>query len=309
MKAVRIHSYGGSDQIRVEDIPTPTPNDNQILVKVRAVGVNPFDWKVREGYMKEVMPAQFPLTLGHDFAGEVLQVGKGVHDYKPGDRVYGVGSGAYAEQVIVSEDKIAKIPPLVDFITAATIPTAGITAYQLVMNATQLREGQTVLIHGAAGGVGSFAVQLAFWKKAQIFATADQSDFDYLKELGVRELIDFKKERFEDRVKSVDVVIDLVGGEILKRSLAVVKPGGILATTVGPLDEKQAAEKNVKGIQFYAKQNSEDLSEMAKLVADGVLKPRIYEILPLEEAKLAQDRLQKGQSHGKIILQVGSQPQ
>lgn len=304
MKAIQIHDYGHSDKIKTENIPTPTPGENQILVEVHAAGVNPMDWKVREGLFKDMMPAQFPLTLGQDFAGKVIEPGRATHGYKKGDLVYGFCPGAYAEFVCVEESKIAKIPEDVDYVSAAAIPTAGLTAYQLIMNALELKAGQSVLINGAGGGVGSFAVQLALWKKAKIFATASSADIDYLHKLGVKDVINFEKEKFEDRIKEVDAIIDLVGGDTLQRSYALLKKGGIIATTVGQVDENLLKQKGARGINFLVKQNSEDLAHLAHLVDQNILIPRINEVLPLEEARRAQDDLQMHHSKGKIILEV-----
>jgi NADPH:quinone reductase-like Zn-dependent oxidoreductase len=304
MKAMRIYSYGHSDQIRLDEIAQPVPKENEILCAVHDASVNPIDWKIREGLFRDMMASSFPFTLGQDFSGEVVQVGLGVRSFKKGDRVYGTAHGAYAEFVCVGESTVAKIPSGIDFITAASIPTAGLTAYQLIMKTANLRKGQSVLIHGAGGGVGSFAAQLALWKNARVYATASSIDFEYLKGLGLRDLIDYEKHKFEERIKDVDVVLDLVGGEILKRSFAVVKRGGMIATTVGPVDAKLASERGCQCIQFVVNQNSEDLAEMAKLVEKGILKPRIQEILPLEQAQLAQDHLQRGHAQGKIILDV-----
>ena len=304
MKAVRINTYGHSDQLKTENIPTPTPKANELLVEVHAVGVNPMDWKIREGLFKDMMPAQFPLTLGQDFAGMVIQTGAGVHGFTKGDLVYGFAPGAYAEFVCVTEGTIAKIPEGVDYVTAAAIPTAGLTAYQLIMNALDLKPGQSVLIHGAGGGVGSFAVQLALWKKATVYATAGSADLEYLQKLGVKEVINFEKDKFENKVRDVDAVIDLIGGEIQTRSFGVLKKGGLIATTVGGLDETLVQGKSLRGINFVVKQNAEDLAHLSILAEQGVLKPRINEVLPLEEAKRAQDDLQQRHSKGKIILEV-----
>jgi NADPH:quinone reductase-like Zn-dependent oxidoreductase len=304
MKAIRIHAYGGSDQMKLENVNRPEPKEHQVLVQVFDAGVNPVDWKIREGYLKDVRPTSFPFTLGQDFAGKVLAVGTEVRGFKPGDRVYGFAHGSYAENALVDEHKIARIPDSVDDITAASLPTAGITAYQLIMNSTQLKEGQRILIQGAGGGVGSFAVQLALWKKAEIFATASDADIDYLRSLGVKKIINFQKEKFEDRVRDMDVVIDLVGGDTLRRSFDVVKKGGVIASTVGPIDPKLAEQKGIRAISFLAQQNSEDLEAMARLVEQGVLKPRINEVVPLDQAMKAQDDLKQGHSKGKIILRV-----
>jgi NADPH:quinone reductase-like Zn-dependent oxidoreductase len=304
MKAIRINNYGHSDQIKVENIPAPTPKENELLIEVHAVGVNPVDWKIREGHMKDWIPAKFPLTLGQDFAGKVIEIGKGVHGYQKGDNVYGLAHGTYAEFIVTGEDTIAKIPEDVDYVTAASIPTAGLTAYQIIVNALALKEGQSVLIHGAGGGVGSFAVQLALWKKARIFANASSTDIDYLKKLGVKDVFDHEKDKFEDKVRDADAVIDLIGGDTLKRSINLVKKGGVIVSTVGEINEKQMQEKGIKGINFMMKRNSEDLAQMASLLEQGILKPRVNETIPLEEAKRAQDELQFKHSKGKIILEV-----
>lgn len=304
MKAIRIHDYGPSDQIRYEDIGRPIPAENQVLVHVKDVGVNPIDWKIREGQMKDWLPVRFPYTLGQDFAGQVVEVGVGVTGFKIGDNVYGFAHGSYAEFAVVDESNLARMPEHIDYLVAAAIPTAGLTAYQLIMNCIELKKGQALLIHGAGGGVGSFAVQLALWKGAEVFATASKADFEYLKGLGLKNMIDYQTERFDEIVHDLDAVIDLVGGETLTRSFNVVKKGGILASTVGPLDQILAEQKDIHAKQFAMKRNSEDLVETAKLVERGVLLPRINEILPLSEAKRAHDELQGGHAKGKIVLQV-----
>ncbi|HXH74140.1 MAG TPA: NADP-dependent oxidoreductase [Bacteriovoracaceae bacterium] len=304
MKAIQIHNYGHSDQLKIENIPEPTPGENEVFVEVHAVGVNPMDWKIREGLYKDMMPVDFPLTVGQDFSGQVIGTGENTHGFQKGDMVYGFAPGAYAEFVCVNEATIAKIPEDVDYITAAAIPTAGLTAYQLIMNAIDLKADQTVLIQGAGGGVGSFAVQLALWKKAKIIATADGGDIEFLKKMGITEIINFEREKFEDRVKDVDAVIDLVGGDTLKRSYAVLKKGGVIATTVGQVDEDVLKQIGARGVNFVVKQNSEDLAHLANLVDQDILRPRIFEVFPLEEARRAQDDLQRHHSHGKIILEV-----
>lgn len=303
MKAIRIHAYGHSDQLKMENIEIPTLQRNQLLVKVFDVGINPVDWKIREGYMQTIIPVHFPMTLGQDFAGQVFEVGADVTRYEKGDRVYGFAHGAYAEYVAVDESTIAKIPASMEFATAASIPTAGQTAYQMI-NLAKLSKQSTVLIHGGAGGVGSFAVQLAVHHGNKVVATASGSDFEYVKELGATEVIDFKTEKFEDKVNDVDAVIDLVGGETLKRSFAVVKSGGIIVSSVGPIDQKLAAEKKIQAVQFMMRQNSEDLFEMAKLFDSGTLKVHIEKKFPFEETQKALDTLQKGPVKGKFIVEI-----
>lgn len=305
MKAIRIHSYGHSDQTKIEDAPRPTPKQAEVLVRVRAAGVNPIDWKIREGYMKDWIPASFPLTLGQDFAGEVVELGAGVTNFEPGDEVYGFADGAYAEFAVASINEIALKPHSMDFVAAAALPTAALTAYQVVVDIIQPLKDQTILILGAAGGVGSFATQLCKWKDARVIAVASAKDSDYLKKLGIAQLIDYKTERFEEKVKNVDVVVDLIGGDSLTRSFSTVKKtGGLVVTTVGPLDEAQASKQGIRAIQFVMQPKGTELAEITKLVDQGILKPRLSKVLPLTQAKDAQDLNQSGQSHGKIVLEV-----
>lgn len=303
MKAIRIHGYGHSDRLKLEDVQPPQIKEGHVLVRVRDAGVNPFDWKLREGYMKDGIALSFPYILGQDFAEEVLESEPGVTEFKKGDRVNGFGRGAYAELVLVEESSIARIPDRVNFATAASIPTAGLAAYQAV-NRVNPKKDDVILIHGAAGGVGMFAVQLALWKGLRVIATAFEEDIEYLKGLGLQNVIANDKERFEDRVGDVDIVLDLIGGEILQRSFDIVKKDGVVISTVGPIDKKLADRKGVRAIQFYVKRNSEDLFEMAKLVESGVLKVKVERIYPLAEAATAQDSLQKGHTQGKIVLEI-----
>lgn len=304
MKAVRIHSYGDTDQLKTEDIPKPEPKKNEVLVKIHDAGVNPIDWKIRSGYMKNWMPVTFPLTLGQDFAGEILEVGPEVTVFKKGDRVFGFAGGSYAELAAIPADKLAPIPEPLSYQTAASLPTAGLTAYQIILDKADVSAGKLFLIHGAAGGVGSFAVQLACWKKARVIATAAKSDEPYLRELGVERVIDYKTQRFEEFVKDVDAVVDLVGGNTLDRSYQIAKPGGLVITTVGDLDKKQIEKFSLKGIQFMMKQNPSELAALARLVAQGIVKPRMSRVLPLKDARKAQELNEKGQSHGKVVLHV-----
>lgn len=303
MKVAVIHSFGGSDKIKIEDSPRPQIKSDGVLVRIHDAGINPIDWKIREGYMKSAQP-QFPLTLGQDFAGEVVEVGPNVKGFRKGDSVFGFARGSYAEFASVSTDKISLMPKSLDFETAAAIPTAGLTAWQLLMDQAHIKEGQKILIHGAAGGVGSFAVQLAVWKKAHVIATAAASDAEYLKGLGAQKIIDYKTTRFEEVAKDVDIVIDLVGGDTLSRSYQIMNKGGIALSTVGSVKEAEASAHNIRGINFVMTPNSKDLAELAKLFEQKVLRLRKGEVLPLAEAKKAQDLNQKGHSHGKIILKM-----
>jgi NADPH:quinone reductase-like Zn-dependent oxidoreductase len=318
MKAIRIHGYGNSSQLKVEDIPRPKPKSGYVLVKIHDAGINPFDWKVREGYMKDLLPLSFPLTMGRDFSGEIEEVGADVTRFKVGDLVFGFASGSYAEYAIAAVDNIAKIPESLGFAVAAALPTAGLTAWQIIQDVVHPSKDQLILIHGAAGGVGSFASQLACAAGASVFATASSADRDYLSALGVKRVIDYKSEKFDvvigDMLSQIrgrsakeiklDAVIDLVGGDTLARSYALVKKGGVIVTTVGTMDQKRCQESGINGVQFLMKPNAGELDELARQVDRRRLNPRVSEVLPLNEARKAQDLSQTGKSHGKVVLEV-----
>lgn len=300
MKAIRIHAYGHSDQIVVEDISQPTPGPNEVLVRIRDAGVNPVDWKIREGYMAKVAPRGFPFTLGQDFCGEVLALGANVRDVEAGDVVYGFASGAYAECAVVSPEMFASKPATVDDAVAAGLPTPGLTALQIVTSVVQPAQGQTILIHGAAGSVGSIATQLCLASGARVIATASAEDAAYLLSLGVAQAIDYKVERFEALVHDVDVVIDLVGGDTFARSVGVLREGGLIVTTVGSIDP--AKDKPVRAVRFLMERNQADLEELARLVDAGVVKSRGARVLPLDAAREAQDLSQTGHIATKLVL-------
>jgi len=304
MKAIQINKYGHADQMALETIPRPKAGKGEVLVKIHDAGVNPVDWKIREGYMKKVRPVSFPYTMGQDFSGEAAAVGAGVTGFSKGDYVFGFARGSYAEYAIASPEGLAHMPKTVDFVTAAAIPTAGLTAWQIVMDVAKVSQDQTVLVHGAAGGVGTFAVQFAKRAGARVSATASREDFTYLQDLGVAQVIDYKSERFEDKVKEVDIVIDLVGGNTLTRSYGTVKKNGLVITTVGPADESEAKQHGVRVIQFVMKPASDELQQIARLVEQGLVKPRISKVMQLPEAKEAEDLSQLGHPHGKVILRV-----
>jgi NADPH:quinone reductase-like Zn-dependent oxidoreductase len=267
--------------------------------------VNPIDWKIREGYMKKWIPAKFPLTMGQDFAGEVVEVGQRVEAFHQGQRVFGFAHGTYAESAVAAASMVAEMPESMSFEVAAALPTAGSTALQLIRGVVDAHRGMSILIHGAAGGVGSFATQIAKDRGARIIATATgPRDIAYLQSLGVDQIIDFKRERFEDKVHEVDAVVDLVGGETRARSYRIIKKGGVLATTVEPIDENAAKQAGIRAVQVLMQRNAADLIDLAHQVVKGVLKPRMGKNLPLNEARQAQEMSQKGQAGGKLILKV-----
>lgn len=302
MKAVRIAKYGGSEQLKFEEAPLPEIRSGQVLAKVRYAGVNPVDWKIREGYMKQVRPASFPLTLGQDFAGEIVAGGES-GPFRMGERVFGFGAGTYAEFTAASVTLIAAIPEKIDFAVAAALPTPGVTALQAIRDYVQPKPGSRILIHGAAGSVGSLATQIAKSWGAQVVGTASGDDVAYLRALGHVRVVDYKQERFET-VGQVDAVLDLIGGETATRSFAVVKKGGVMVSTVGAANAELAAQAGIRAVNMVSKGNSADLSELAGFVERGEMKPRMGEVFSLEEAREAQDASQEGRAKGKILLTV-----
>jgi NADPH:quinone reductase-like Zn-dependent oxidoreductase len=302
IKAVRIAQYGGSEQLRYEEVPLPEFGPGQVLAKVRYAGLNPIDWKIREGYLKNVRPASFPLGLGQDFAGEIVAGGDSGR-FQTGERVFGFGEGTYAEFTAAAITDIAAIPEKIDFMVAAALPTSGLTALQAIRDYVQPTPGTRILIHGAAGSVGSFATQIAKRWGAQVIGTASGEDIVYLRSLGHVQVVDYKHERFET-VGLVDAVLDLVGGETATRSYAVVKKGGVIVSTVGAAKADLAAQAGIRAVNMRSKGSAADLAELAGLVERGDVKPRIGEVFPLEQARAAQDASQQGRAKGKILLKV-----
>jgi NADPH:quinone reductase-like Zn-dependent oxidoreductase len=303
IKAVRIAQYGGSEQLKYEEAPLPEIGPNQVLAKVRYAGVNPIDWKIREGYLKQVRPASFPLTLGLDFAGEIVMGGGDSGRFRTGERVFGFSEGTYAEFTAAAITDIAAIPEKMEFALAAALPTSGLTALQAIRDYVQPKPGTRILIHGAAGAVGSFATQIAKVWGAQVIGTASVEDVVYLRSLGHVQVVDYKQERFET-VGQVDAVLDLIGGETATRSFAVVKKGGVMVSTVGGANAELAARAGIRGVNMVSKGNPADLSEIAGLVVRGEVKPRMGEVFRLEQAREAQDLSQEGRGKGRTLLKV-----
>jgi NADPH:quinone reductase-like Zn-dependent oxidoreductase len=310
MKAVQIHNYGGPEVLKYEDAPRPEPQADEVLVRVHAAGVNPIDWKVREGQMKDFWPHQFPLILGWDVSGAVEEVGPGVSRFKLGDEVYSLPdptrNGAYADYIVVREPELALKPNSLYHIRAAAVPLAALTAWQSLFDTAQLQPGQGVLIHAGSGGVGHFAVQLAKWKGAYVFATASTRNQDLLRKLGVDEPIDYTQQRFEDVARNIYIVLDTIGGETQERSWSVLKKGGNLVSLVQPPSEEKAKELGVRAALLGVQPNGAQLAEIAKIIDSGKLVPVIDRILPLSEVRRAHELSQSGHTHGKIVLRVSN---
>ena len=308
MKAVSIYKYGGPDVLVYEDAPRPHPGEGETLIRVHAAGINPVDWKIREGHLREMLNHTFPLVLGWDVSGVVEALGAGVKRFKVGDEVFSrpdiSRDGAYAEYIVVRESELALKPKTLDHIHAASLPLAGLTAWQTLFDAGGLSSGQRVLIHGAAGGVGHIAVQLAKWKGAHVIGTASEKNHDFLRHLGVDQVIAYQTVRFEEAVEPVDVVLDTMGGEVQARSWKVLRRGGILVSIASPPSEEAAAANGVRQAFVFTQPNAPQLEEIARLADAEKLKAIVETILPLSDAKRGQELSQRGHTRGKIVLRV-----
>src|SRR5258705_8331968 len=282
MKAIRIHQYGGPEVLAQVEMQHPTTGHDEVLIKVHAAAVNPIDWKMRAGHVKEVFPLTFPSTLGWDVSGTVEEAGDKVTQFKPGDEVYAlVNGGGYAEYVAAKATVVAKKPRTLDHVHAAAVPVAGVTALQALFEVAQLRAGQKVLIHAAAGGVGNFAVQLAKARGVYVVGTASSKNQAFLGELGVDKAVDYQTTRFEDAVRDVDVVLDTIGGETQERSFKVLKHGGILVSLVQPPSQESATKYGVRALFYGGHHSSSGPAESPKLIDRGKLKTVVWNFLSL----------------------------
>jgi len=306
MKALRYHEYGGPEVLKIEDAPVPEPSEGQIQVKVSGSGVNPVDWKLREGNLKAYFPVQFPATSGREFSGTVSKLGPGVTEFSIGDEVYGLGStGTCAEYGLASVDATALKPVSMDLPDAAAVPLAGLTAWQAIFDLADLKAGQRILVQAAAGGVGTFAVQFAKWKGAYVIGTASTKNHHLLHELGVDEVIDYRKTDYSEVLKDIDVVLEAAGGEEnMRKSLSVLKKGGILVsiTTQEPTEEALAQGKRAD--YLFMKPNTGQLRQIANLIQDLQVRPVISSVVPFQEAVDAQKESQTGHVVGKLVIDV-----
>jgi NADPH:quinone reductase-like Zn-dependent oxidoreductase len=309
-KACRVHAFGPPANIILEDVDLREPGPGELLVRVGAAGVGPWDGWIRAG--KSVLPQPLPLTLGSDLSGTVTAVGPGVTGFAPGDAVFGVTNerfvGAYAEHAIVSAGMVAHKPKRFDHVDAASVPVIAVTAWQALYREAHLKADQTVLVHGAAGNVGAYAVQFAHQAGARVIATASADDADYVRSLGADLAVDYRADRFEDVAKDVDIVVDLVGGETQTRSFTVMKRGGVLASAVSAPDASLAAQYGVKAGFFLVAVNTADLTRIAALLDADCLQTNVGAILPLAGARRAHEMLEgtRSRPRGKIVLNVAS---
>lgn len=310
MMAWRVHEFGPPDVMRFERVPRPDPGPGEVLVKVGAAGVGLWDAWIRAG--KSMLPQPLPLTPGSDLAGEIVVVGPRVSDLRVGDPIYGVTNsrfvGAYAEYAVASAGMVSRKPTSLTFIEAASVPVVAVTARQALFDRAQLRAGQTVVIHGAAGNVGAYAVQLARRAGVRTIATAATNDISFVRDLGANTVIDFKTQRFEDEVRDADAVIDLVGGETQTRSFQLLRRGGKLISAVSKPDPHLAQSHGVEGVFFLVDVTSQQLSEIAGLIDRGELRIHVGSVLPLADAREAHLMLEglRPRPKGKIVLAVGA---
>ena len=306
--AIVQRGFGGPEVLKLESVPMLEPGQGQVLVQIYAAGLNPVDWKTREGHFGKIA---LPAIMGFDFSGEVEALGPEVTDFRVGEQVFGSvadESGSYAEYALADVSTIIEKPPNLDHVQAAAITIPAMTAWQVLFDTAKLRAGQKILIHAAAGGVGGFAVQFAKWKGAHVIGTASASNSELVRRLGVDQFIDYRSTRFEDVVHDADVVFDTIGGETQERSWKALKKGGILVSIVQPPPEKAAATNGVRGV-FMAvdAKRPDELKQIAELVASGRVKVNVETILPLREARKAQELSQSGHARGKIVLVVGAE--
>jgi NADPH:quinone reductase-like Zn-dependent oxidoreductase len=310
MTAWCVHAFGPPEVMRFERIPRPEPSPGEVLVKVAAAGVGPWDGWIRAG--KSALPQPLPLILGSDLSGEVAAIGSGVSGLDVGQQVYGVTNprfiGAYAEYALASAAMVSNKPASLTHMEAASVPVIAVTAWQALFDHAQLKTGQTVVIHGAAGNVGAYAVQLARRAGLQTIATAAADDIPLVRELGANRVIDYRTQRFEEEVRDADAVIDLVGGETQNRSFQVLRRGGKLISVVSQPDQTLAEKHGVQAAFFLVNVTSQNLAEIARLIDGGKLRTKVGAVLPLAQAREAHLMLEhlRPQPKGKIVLAVGA---
>jgi NADPH:quinone reductase-like Zn-dependent oxidoreductase len=315
MKAARLLEYG--TRLVPDDVPIPAIARDEILVKVRSTGVNHLDLVEASGALRQMLAIVLPWIPGHEFAGVVDRVGQDTAGWAPGDLVFGIaGMGTYAEYLAAKPATVARKPANLSFEEAASVPIAALTAWQALFTHGHLGSGQTILVHGAAGAVGAYAVQLASHAGATVIATARREDEDYVRSIGASQVIDYRTERFESALQDkVDVVLDLIGGETQARSFAVVKEGGVLVSTTQPVSQGEAAKHGVSGLMMRLAPTAEGLRTIAGLLQDKALRPDVATVYPLRDASqawadFAADRSPgpsgavRRKPHGKVVLRV-----
>lgn len=314
MKAIAIKDFGGVEKITLTDLPKPEVGPDEVLIEVAYASVNPVDWKIREGYLKDRLPHKFPIVLGWDAAGTVRAVGANVKNLKPGDEVFAycrkptIQWGTFAEYVVFDAENVSLKPKSLSFAEASAVPLVALTAWQALFDVAKLKKGETILVHAGAGGVGSMAIQFAKLAGAHVLTTASAANHAYVKQLGAEQAFDYKA-GFVDQVKKaypkgVDVVFDCAGGKTLRESYSVIKPEGRLVSIVEQVDPEAEKKYHFKGSYVFVRPNGGELTEIGKLIADKKITfPRIEE-MRLEEAGEALEKLRSGKAKAKIVLKV-----
>ncbi len=316
MKSIVYDDFGGNDQLHLADVPIPDPEKGEVQIQAVYAGVNPVDWKIREGYLRKRLKTEFPVIPGWDVAGVVTKVGKGVTRFKEGDEVYAycrkplVKWGTFAEYVCVDAEYVASLPKYLGFNEAAAIPLVALTSWQALIDLAKVSKGESVLIHAGAGGVGSMAIQLAKWAGAKVYATASEHNHDYVKKLGADVAIDYHTMSTKDAMKKYepqgfDMILDAVGEPVFEESLHCVKKGGWLVTICKLfIQDSVGQEYGIRTGFVFVRPDGKQLAEIAKLFDEGILKPPNLTEFPLEEAVKALDQMQTEHTRGKIVLKI-----
>lgn len=308
MRAIQIQEFGGPEVLELHQIARPQVAEGELLVRVWAAGINPVDTSIRAGRATSLSGAVLPYVPGFDVSGEVVTVGQGVSRFSPGDEIFAMLSlrrgGAYADYAIVKEDEAALKPEAISYSQAASVPLVALTAWQALFEVADLQPGQTVLIHAAAGGVGSIAVQLAKWRGATVIGTASEYNHDYLRQLGVDIPVDYRTQRFEDFVTEVDVVLDPIGGETQVRSMAILREGGTLVSIVGLTPEGSNPQRDINVSSILVHPDQEQLSRIGELIQQGIIEPIVTHRFELSQAAEAHQQSETRRTRGKIVLEM-----
>ena len=313
MKAAQMKGYGSSDEVIEINENVPAPNDpsaGKVLVKIKAAGINPVDWKIREGYMQQMIPLQFPSPLGMDFSGVIEKVGQGVSEFRQGDDVYGQasimsgGSGAFAEMALANADTTAHKPKSLSHPEAAGLPLVGVSAWLALVETISLQKSQKILIHGGAGGIGSVAIQLAKHLGAYVATTVTANDKQFAKALGADEIIDYQTQTFEELIRDCDAAFDTVGGETYSRSFKVLKRGGIIVSMLEQPNQELMKQFGVKAVFQFTQLTRDPLTKLAQWVDQNNIRVNVDKTFPLEEAGKALDYQRDVHPRGKVVLAI-----
>ncbi|MFC4714500.1 NADP-dependent oxidoreductase [Planococcus dechangensis] len=310
MKAIVIDQYGGKEQLKERDVETPSIAENQVLVEVHATSVNPIDWKLREGYLKDMLPWEFPIILGWDVAGVVREIGSQVTHFHVGDRVFArpatTRQGTYAEFVPVDENLLARMPEIMSFEQGAAIPLTGLTAWQCLVEIGHIKKGEKVLIHAGAGGVGSMAIQIANSIGCFVATTASDKNDELVTSLGANRVIDYHEEDFSEVLEDFDFVLDTMGGETLEKSYGVLKRGGRLVSIAGQPDETKAEQFGISVNSFWLEPDGAQLRKLADLFITGEVRPEVGHVFHLTEqdVRQAHELSETHHARGKIVIKV-----